>query len=129
MVLTTIILGRRRKLRCSFEPGTAVCTHCSVRGTHCVDQRDAPATLSRGNGSAYSSPRAPTSRRGRVTKAKGVPAKSGDQPFIGHREQLPFELARPDNTPAHRGPIVAIIGEVNVSGLLVIHLITEQIDL
>ncbi|KAJ3499209.1 hypothetical protein NLG97_g503 [Lecanicillium saksenae] len=32
---------RRRKIRCIFVPGKAICVHCELRGCQCIDQRDA----------------------------------------------------------------------------------------
>lgn len=37
----TITLGRRRKIKCKFHPGTASpCIPCAARGSRCLDQRD-----------------------------------------------------------------------------------------
>ncbi|KFX92085.1 hypothetical protein V490_05575 [Pseudogymnoascus sp. VKM F-3557] len=30
---------RRRKIRCSFRPGDDICSPCSSRGSHCIDQQ------------------------------------------------------------------------------------------
>ncbi|KAF2098214.1 hypothetical protein NA57DRAFT_57379 [Rhizodiscina lignyota] len=34
--------GRRRKIRCTYLPGSQKCAQCSARGARCVDQRDEP---------------------------------------------------------------------------------------
>ncbi|EWG55379.1 hypothetical protein FVEG_13387 [Fusarium verticillioides 7600] len=37
----TITLGRRRKIKCKFHPGTSSpCIPCAARGSRCLDQRD-----------------------------------------------------------------------------------------
>jgi hypothetical protein len=37
----TLILGRRRKIRCKFQSSNAsICIQCTARGSRCLDQRD-----------------------------------------------------------------------------------------
>lgn len=61
-------IGRRRKIRCTFEPGrSSICNECHLRGSICVDQehgiQESPGILQGEQ---------PYSLRERVTQLEGV---------------------------------------------------------
>lgn len=42
MIILTPIIGRRRKIRCTYDPTRPkLCNECYVKGTSCVDQETA----------------------------------------------------------------------------------------
>jgi hypothetical protein len=113
-------IGRRRKIRCSFDPGNStVCSQCQAHGSACVDQRRVTDSASVGQ---YGDLRERVSRL--ETMVDGLADGTLAQPSTGKgltdldmvaRETVPLMsmfdnaiVCRPDPSKASAVPDVAI---------------------
>lgn len=99
-------LGRRRKVRCIFTPGSSVCTHCSTRASECIDQRE-----DIGTGETIQReirPKAQASSRGRSSH------RTPSSQLEAQAEAMEETLHDAENPSDHRPPLISILGIVEV---------------
>ncbi|RMJ15705.1 hypothetical protein BHE90_006281 [Fusarium euwallaceae] len=105
---------RRRKIRCIFPPSSSVCSHCSVRGSPCIDQNEGPDAT---ENVSPTRPRAstPSSTSRRRTRVQSLPRISSRQGDLTARHTLvPDEETSDIETPSdHPPPLVAVLDDTH----------------
>jgi hypothetical protein len=102
--------GRRRKIRCIFVRGSAVCEHCSTRGIACIDQRDRvdhDASNARSHpGSSHEASRDPSQ--------KPSPFLTGPVPEEEEEEDESFDVEPPGEQSYTHPPLVSMLKKTQV---------------
>jgi hypothetical protein len=115
LVLADPFLGRKRKRRCVYPPGNAVCLPCSLRGSKCVDQRE---TALDADQSEHAAPHTSSrrTRRGKVQEGESLLYASVEDSQQGRSAQYTIEQVNEDleTTSGVRPPLVPVLNSGQV---------------
>ncbi|KAI8676245.1 Zn(2)-C6 fungal-type domain-containing protein [Fusarium sp. Ph1] len=107
---------RRRKIRCIFPPSSAVCSHCSTRGSTCIDQNEGVDTTENAEPTRprTSTPSSMSRRRPRVQSLPRVSSRQGE---LTARHTLVSDEETSDiETPSdHPPPLVAVLDDTHAA--------------
>ncbi|KAJ4328898.1 hypothetical protein N0V84_000686 [Fusarium piperis] len=105
---------RRRKIRCIFLPGSSVCSHCSTRGSTCIDQNEGVDSTENAEPTRprTSTPSSASRRRPRVQSLPRISSRQGDltarHTIVSDEETSDIE-APSDHPP----PLVAVLDDAH----------------
>ncbi|KAI8720108.1 Zn(2)-C6 fungal-type domain-containing protein [Fusarium sp. LHS14.1] len=106
---------RRRKIRCIFPPSSSVCSHCSTRGSTCIDQNEGVDTTENVSPTKpqTSTPSSTSRRRPRVQSLPRASSRQGD---LTARHALVSDEETSDiETPSdHPPPLIAVFDDTQI---------------